>query len=804
MKSIILSILIILNSALIQAQNWTGAVSTDWNNPANWSSTPTNNTAKVINPANYTGAAHHPVISSNSSFTPGTVSILNGGQLTINANLSTNGNVTVSDNNSQLIVNAGVFEVAVNNNGRLIVELGATMTINNGTINVGQRFISGENSIVTMYNGTVTTGQRLLMDLGGIFIFNGGNITVAQTMALADGNVNGSCQFNMNGGNLTVNGEIALENEFGVYEPTVTINGGTLTLNGDLVWFGETPGAGTPKFIMNGGTANISGLIQNMPLSTVNMYLKLQGNAQLNYSGNLIESIHPQDSIIQIQNSQLFLNNNHTINNSGVIYAQNVSTNFNTNSILQGNGHYQFHTVELSTANTINQQTAHVFISGNLNVNGNFITNNNTVTFNGSANQTINGNNINFYNLTINNSSSNGVSLNTTVNVTGALQLNNGKLNTSNTHIITIEDNATATSGNINSFVNGPIIKKGDDAFVFPVGKNMRWRRLSISAPNTTTASFKAEYFDNTYSQITPVNSPLSAISNIEHWNLERLNSSSNVVVSLYWEDASASAITDCNELSIARWNTNAWENVLSTANGICNGNGNGYITSNNILNDFGTFTFGFYSNVTTQNIDLCIGDSVIVGNNTYYTSGTYINILTDINNNDSVVITNVNVISPDTSIVIIADTLHAVNSNASYQWVDCSNNFTLIPGATSQNFNPLISGNYAVIINQNGCIDTSSCYFISLTSIYPDENKNELKLFPNPIKQAEKLNLLNAEKILWIEIYDLTGKLIKTINNAQHSNSMQIDINLPYSNFYIIKTIDTEGYNNLFKIIIL
>lgn len=804
MKTFLTALTLISFTLNSLAQNWTGAVNSDWNNPSNWSATPTNNTPKNINPVNYTGAAQHPVISTNSNFTASTLNITNGGQLTINANLSTTDNVTVTGNNSNITVNSGTFQIAPSNNGCLIIDLGATMNINNGTINVGQRFITGENSITTMQNGTVTCGQRLLLDLGGVFNFNGGNITVAQTMALADGNANGSCQFIMNGGTLNVNGEIALENEFGIYDPTIIINGGTLNLNGDLIWFGELPGAGTPKFVMNGGTANISGIIQNMPLSTVNMYLKLDGNSQLNFSGTLIENIHPQDSIIQTGNSQLILNSTHSINNSGVIQADNVSTLFNGNSTLQGNGQFQFNTIQINANKTVNHLTSSVLkISGDVIANGTFITNNNEIELNGNINQIISGNSpINFHNLTINNNSVLGITLNNIIKIFGHLQLNSGKINSNNNFTITIEDNASSSAGNSVSFVNGPLLKKGNDSFIFPIGKNQKWRRIEISAPSTINDIIKAEYFDNSFSQITPVNSPLSAVSNIEYWSLERINSTSTVQIALYWEDASISAITDCNELSIARWNEASWDNIISTANGTCSGNGNGKINSNNQINDLGIFTFGYYSNVTSQNITICNGDSVIVGNNIYNTSGTYIDIFNDINNNDSIVITNLTVVIPDVNVTVVGNTLQAINNNAnSYQWMDCNTN-SLINAANSQYFSPTQSGNYAVIINQNGCIDTSTCYTIAINTIENFDINTSIQLYPNPLKNGQSLNITNTENIALIEIYDIQARLIYTQFNKEFKNTIELKLQDIKPGIICIKATYKNGHVSIQKII--
>lgn len=82
-------------------------------------------------------------------------------------------------------------------------------------------------------------------------------------------------------------------------------------------------------------------------------------------------------------------------------------------------------------------------------------------------------------------------------------------------------------------------------------------------------------------------------------------------------------------------------------------------------------------------------------------------------------------------------NTLEAELSGASYQWLDCANNYTIIPGETNQSFTPSLTGNYAVEITTDGCVDTSSCYLVDFASIE---------------------ELINSEKKL-IKVIDLMGR---------------------------------------------
>lgn len=627
-------------------QNWTGNVNADWNNPSNWSSWPLGNQDLTIDPLFYTGAAASPIISSVSVFSPGMILISNNADLVINANLTTQDDVEVIGAGSSLTVNSGTFNVNTTNGGRLIIDLGAAMILNNGTVNIGERFISGEDALITINGGTASTGQRLLMDLGGEFIQNGGTVNVAQTFAMADGNANGSCKYTLNNGSLFITGEMAFENEAGIFEPTFFMTGGTLNVNGNIFWLGVAPGGGRPRFISTGGTITANGLIQNMPLSTVDLYMKIGGTTTFNYNGSLMEMIHLSDSIIQHGSASFVYSGTQSIVNTGTYLAyEGVTTTFNGTSTFNGGGNYDLATVLINPNKslTLNQ---HLSLKNNFINNGSFNPQTFRTSFSGTTEQFISGSTLStFYDLRTNNTSSSGITLQQLTRVNHQLILDLGRINTSNTAILEVLDNATSLGGNAFCFVNGPLRKIGNDAFLFPIGKNNSFGGLAISAPQTLTSQYTAEYFDQASVNTTSIFTPLTAVSPSEYWNLSKSNPSDQVQVTLHWDNASQSGITDCASLTLAHWNTSAWNSIPSSSSGSCVGTNNGSVQSTTTLNETGNFTFGFTGIVTTLQYDVCFGDSVNI-NGTYYSSNTTFSyVYQDVNNNDSTVITHVSIL---------------------------------------------------------------------------------------------------------------------------------------------------------------
>lgn len=284
----------------------------------------------------------------------------------------------------------------------------------------------------------------------------------------------------------------------------------------------------------------------------------------------------------------------------------------------------------------INKTGGSVVLETNLEVGGNFTTQNNTSilnvanyyfkiggNFNTAANTTIincptiefngivvqtytnNSGTLTFPNVVMNNTGG-GVRLvgTTTSNlyVSSSLTLTNGVMYTANPPLLVMNAGSTATSGSALSFVDGPMDKIGNTAFVFPVGDAFnRWMRIAISAPSVSS-TFRAQYFYTPYSSLTPMATTptpvLNNVSSIEYWQLDRVAGTGNASVTLYWENAASSGINSCaplqgGDLVVARWNGSAWENRSNTIIGGITGTCGSFGTvTSDLLTAFSPFTF--------------------------------------------------------------------------------------------------------------------------------------------------------------------------------------------------------------------
>jgi hypothetical protein len=108
-----------------------------------------------------------------------------------------------------------------------------------------------------------------------------------------------------------------------------------------------------------------------------------------------------------------------------------------------------------------------------------------------------------------------------------------------------------------------------------------------------------------------------------------------------------------------------------------------------------------------------------------------------------------------DNSVAQNGNNLMAVQSGATYQWIDCG---TLAPlqGETAQSLGTTLPGNYAVVVTMGSCSDTSSCYSTGTTATDFVKEENRLEVFPNPCNGNFNIALDNEALIT---IYDLSGR---------------------------------------------
>lgn len=159
----------------------------------------------------------------------------------------------------------------------------------------------------------------------------------------------------------------------------------------------------------------------------------------------------------------------------------------------------------------------------------------------------------------------------------------------------------------------------------------------------------------------------------------------------------------------------------------------------------------------------ICAGDSYTFpdGNSLFVISGpfTYTSALSSAQGCDSTIITVLEVNAVDTAVTNSGMALTATASNASFQWLDCNNGFAPIANATNATFSPLVTGDYAVEVTQNGCTDTSACHFVNTVGL---AEGLELDVRAYPVPAENELRIEAAELLEGrLELMDLQGRVL-------------------------------------------
>jgi hypothetical protein len=127
-----------------------------------------------------------------------------------------------------------------------------------------------------------------------------------------------------------------------------------------------------------------------------------------------------------------------------------------------------------------------------------------------------------------------------------------------------------------------------------------------------------------------------------------------------------------------------------------------------------------------------------------------------------------------NTNVVLDNFVLTAAQAGVSYQWVDCDNDFAHITNETTQFFVPGQNGNYAVILTDGLCVDTSACVLVQGLSV-KEQPVSTLQIFPNPAKTKFTLKGAELQQFDNIQVFDITGRTV--YSNPLNSTSNVLEV---------------------------
>lgn len=152
---------------------------------------------------------------------------------------------------------------------------------------------------------------------------------------------------------------------------------------------------------------------------------------------------------------------------------------------------------------------------------------------------------------------------------------------------------------------------------------------------------------------------------------------------------------------------------------------------------------------------------------------------------------------TPDNAVTVAGTTITAVATGVSYQWIDCSDNSEII-GETGISYTATATGDYAVVVSNVTCSDTSVCETITIdTSNLNELNANGLVVYPNPTNGVLTIHFNGSEGI--IQLNDLTGK---TVFSAKIGSNETIDLSSLNPGTYFID-VNVDGKTSTERVII-
>lgn len=208
---------------------------------------------------------------------------------------------------------------------------------------------------------------------------------------------------------------------------------------------------------------------------------------------------------------------------------------------------------------------------------------------------------------------------------------------------------------------------------------------------------------------------------------------------------------------------------------------------------------------ITTRNsivASSCFNYTSPSGKYIYTISGIYTDTL-KVAGCDSIITIDLTIESLNNTVATFGSNTIASNAfNATYQWLDCNNNYAVIPNETNQLFTAVSSGNYAVEVTSlaNGCVDTSACYPITLVGFDELEFGENLTIYPNPTKNNVTISFGSNQSSFSSQVYNIHGKLI---NESNHTSVNQVELNLGESEgVYFIHLVSNNGERIIRKVV--
>lgn len=193
---------------------------------------------------------------------------------------------------------------------------------------------------------------------------------------------------------------------------------------------------------------------------------------------------------------------------------------------------------------------------------------------------------------------------------------------------------------------------------------------------------------------------------------------------------------------------------------------------------------FNFFTG-SEMDTTICQGDSIYLENAYQTIEEAYYDTVNSYLGWDSIINTHLTILDVLPEPIISENTgVLSSTSAPNYQWYFNGN---IIVGATNQQYEPLATGNYQVIIvNSNDCETWSEEYYFVYVGI--EEVNENISIYPNPIN--DKLTIKKTGRFSFT-INDLDGKIL--VNKNINFEQQELDLTELNKGIYILKVVTNK-----------
>jgi len=347
--------------------------------------------------------------------------------------------------------------------------------------------------------------------------------------------------------------------------------------------------------------------------------------------------------------------------------------------------------------------------------------------------------------------------------VNGYAEFIHGIFYTTNTGILHFASGSDNNKGADSSFVDGPVSYTGSSAISFPVGDSTIWAPIRITDPVIagTQSTWRGQYFHRMPIDTGSYSNTIKKISHVEYWQLDKLNGTGTVRVSLAWKDDRRSGVSNHTLLKVMKYDGTSWQDMGRSGSGSTTPTG--WVRSN-YISTFSPFTFGTSNNLNYLPVEFLSVDAIWAGDNalvSWQTASEQHNEYFEIE------------YSSDNKEFVSVGTVRSKDYNSQ--------------AILSYNFNDknAYNRNKSAAYYRIKQVDIDGKYSYSKTIVLGVKKSEKMIVFPNPNNGAFTIKtngLIGA-----LTVTDVAGKIVYSTKTTSSQNMTRVELNALRKGVYFV-----------------